>query len=110
MDYKLAMEHRDVALRPEHLVASGRSRENVLELIQALEEVAEPVKVVRKPRPLSSDPNDDMVLDVAINGAAEGIVTNSTKHFLRAAKRFAIPVFPPADLLQILRKGEGDAN
>ena len=52
MDYKLAMEYREVALRPEHLAASGRSRANVLGLIDALESVAEPVKVVLKHRPL----------------------------------------------------------
>jgi putative PIN family toxin of toxin-antitoxin system len=110
MDYKMALEYRDVALRPEHLAASGRSRENVLGLIEALEEVAEPVKVVRKVRPLSSDPNDDMVLDVAINAEADAIVTNNTKHFAAAARNFGIPVISPSDLLRRIRKGDPDAD
>jgi predicted nucleic acid-binding protein len=45
---------------------------------------AEPVEVVMKTRPLSSDPSDDMVLDVAINGQAEALVTDDTKHFVGA--------------------------
>lgn len=110
MDYKMALEYRDVALRSEHLMASGRSRENVLGLIGALEEVAEPVKVVRMDRPLSPDPNDDMVLDVAINGHADGIVTNNIRHFAAVGKRFGIPVLSPADLLQQIRRGGPDAD
>jgi len=110
MDYKIALEYRDVALRPEHLAASGRSRENVLGLIRALEEAAEPVKVVRKLRPLSPDPDDDMVLDVAINAMADGIVTNNVRHFAAVGKSFGIPVFTPAELLQQIAKGGQDAG
>lgn len=34
MDYKIASEYRDVALRPEHLAAARRSAETVLDLLQ----------------------------------------------------------------------------
>ena len=106
MDYKIASEYRDVALRPEHLAAARRSEESVLSLIGSLEGVAEPVQVVNKPRPLSSDPNDDMILDVAINGQADAIVTQNTKHFTTAARRYGIKVLSPADLLEALRDEE----
>jgi len=33
-----------------------------------MEAFAEPVEVVMKTRPLSRDPSDDMILDLAING------------------------------------------
>ena len=36
---------------------------------------------MHKVRPLSVDPNDNMVLDVAINGRADAIVTLNKKHF-----------------------------
>jgi len=87
MDLKLGLEYRDVALRPEHLVASALSETEVLELIEALEAFAEPVEVLTKTRPLSPDPNDDMILDLAINGGAEALVTNNTKHFLAAGRQ-----------------------
>ena len=49
-----------------------------------MEAFDEPVEVVLKTRPLSSDPSDDMVLDVVINGRAEALVTNDTKHLVGA--------------------------
>jgi putative PIN family toxin of toxin-antitoxin system len=106
MDYKIASEYRDVALRPEHLAAARRSAETVLDLIGSLEGLAEPVQVVNKPRPLSSDPNDDMVLDVAINGQADAVVTQNAKHFTTAARRYGIKLLSPRELLKTLREKE----
>ena len=99
MDLKLGLEYRDVALRPEHLAASALSKREMLELIEALEAFAESVEIVHKNRLLSTDPNDDMVLDVAINGQAEALVTNNTKHFAESGKRFGVPVLSPAELV-----------
>jgi hypothetical protein len=62
---KLSLEYRGVALRSEHVRASALSKREILELIEAVEAFAEPAEVVVKTRPLSSDPSDDMVLDVA---------------------------------------------
>lgn len=106
MDYKIASEYRDVALRPEHLAAAQRSAESVLSLIASLEGLAEPVQVINKPRPLSSDPNDDMILDVAINGQTDVIVTQNARHFTTAARRYGIKVMAPAELLEALREKE----
>ncbi len=61
-----------------------------MELIEALEAFSEPVEVLIKTRPLTSDPDDDMVMDVAINGVAEALVTGNTKHFASAGKRIGI--------------------
>ena len=105
MDFKLGLEYRDVALRSEHVRASALSKREILELIEAVEAFAEPVEVVVKTRPLSSDPSDDMILDIAINGRAEALVTRNAKHFIGAGKRFGIPVLTPAELLEKMRKG-----
>ena len=103
MDYKLACEYRDVALRVEQLHTSGRSRAETVAVLDALEAVAEPVYVAFRHRPLSSDANDDMVLDIAINGNADAILTNNTRHFREAAKRFHVDVLTPAELLSRFR-------
>jgi predicted nucleic acid-binding protein len=103
MDVKLGMEYREVALREEHVTASNLKAGEILELIEALEAFAEPIEVVTRLRPLSPDPNDDMVLDLAINGRADAIVTANTKHFAAAGKRFGILVLSPAELLEELR-------
>jgi putative PIN family toxin of toxin-antitoxin system len=110
MDLKLGLEYRDVALRSEHVRASALSKREILDLIEAVEAFAEPVEVVMKTRPLSPDPNDDMILDLAINGQAEALVTSNTKHFARAGKRFGIPVLSPAELLEKMRKGNEDGD
>jgi len=105
MNLNLALEYRAVAVRKEHLLASVLRKAEILDLIDALEAFAEPVEVFWKMRPMSEDPNDDMVLDVAINGRASALVTNNVKHFAAAGKRFGIAVLRPAELLQKLRKG-----
>lgn len=106
MDYKIAAEYLDVALRPEHLTASRQTSGKILTLIEALEELAEPIQVSVKPRPLSSDPNDDMILDVAINGRADALVTQNAKHFRVPGNRYGIHVLSPVEFLTALRKGE----
>jgi predicted nucleic acid-binding protein len=103
MDYKLGLEYREVAFRPEHVGASELNEAEILELIEALEAFAEPVKVVSQPRPLSPDPDDDMISDIAINGHAEALVTGNVRHFATAAQHFQIPVISPADLLRRMK-------
>jgi predicted nucleic acid-binding protein len=106
MDYKFGCEYRDVALRPLHLQAAQKSEEDVLHVIANLEQRARSILVKYKPRPLSSDPNDDMVLDLAINGFADAIVTQNARHFFAAAARFSLAVLSPMELLHQLRDKE----
>ena len=110
MDFKLGLEYREVALRPEHVNASVLNRGEILELIEALEAFSEPVEVLIKNRPLTSDPDDDMVMDLAINGGAEALVTGNTKHFASAGKRFGIPVLSPTELLEQIRSRKQDGD
>jgi putative PIN family toxin of toxin-antitoxin system len=102
MDYKLCCEYRDVAMRPEHLKAANMTRKLMAEFLDLFERSAEPVNIVRKYRPLSVDPNDDMVLDVAINAGADAIVTHNVRHLLPGALRFQIKVMRPGEFLRSL--------
>ena len=104
MDYKLACEFRDVSLRAEQLRISGKSRTETATILDALEAIAVPVFVAFRHRPLCPDAGDDMVLDVAINGSADAIVTNNTKHFQEAAEPFGVEALTPAELLTRKRK------
>jgi putative PIN family toxin of toxin-antitoxin system len=105
LDYKLVCEYRDVALRLEHIAASRGTSEAAEAVIDALESVATPVFVAVMHRPLSQDENDDMVLDVAINGRADTVVTNNVKDFKQAARHFGIKVRTPRELLMEIRDG-----
>jgi putative PIN family toxin of toxin-antitoxin system len=104
MDSKLAYEYRDVAFRTQKLHGSGKSREQTAAILDLIEAQAEAVNIYFTPRPLSPDPNDDMVLDVAINGNASAIVTFNSKHFREAAARYNIGVLTPAELLAEISK------
>ncbi len=104
MDYKLACEYRDVALRREHLHASGKSISETAVILDTLEAIADPVFVAFRHRPLSADADDDMILDVAINGNADAIVTNNTRHFLEAGRPFNVAALTPAELLKSMRE------
>lgn len=106
LDLKLVCEYRDVALRPQHVAASGKTLSDAEAVILLLEAIATPVIVMLKPRPLSQDPNDDMVMDVAINGHADFVVTNNVRDFEPATERFGIPVLTPREFLIALRRGE----
>jgi putative PIN family toxin of toxin-antitoxin system len=99
MDYRIACEYRDVALRAQHIEKSNLSAEEIEHLIVTLEGIAIPVEILWRHRPLSIDPNDDLILDLAINGYADAIVTNNLRHLHESAKPFGISVFDARTLL-----------
>lgn len=96
-------EYRDVALRSKHLLAGRKTSPAVEGIIDSLQAVAAPVLVGVKHRPMSTDEDDNMVLDLAINGAADVVVTNNVRHLSRATD-FGIRVLTPGQMLAELRK------
>jgi predicted nucleic acid-binding protein len=48
------------------------------------------------------DPDDEMVLDAAVNGQVEAIVTFNVRDFLPGARRFQLDVLTPAQTLRRL--------
>jgi predicted nucleic acid-binding protein len=46
------------------------------------------------------DPGDEFVLEAAINGFADAIVTHNTVDFTQAAPRFGIEVFTPGRIIE----------
>jgi predicted nucleic acid-binding protein len=67
----------------------------------------EPVQIRFIWRPQLRDPDDEMVLDAAINGHVKAIVTHNRRDFEPVARQFGIDVWSPAELLRILRKMKG---
>jgi predicted nucleic acid-binding protein len=60
----------------------------------------EPVEVHFQWRPQSREPNDEMVLEAAINGRADALVTCNVADFAGPADRFRISELRPGDLLK----------
>ncbi len=96
----LFLEYEDVLKRPEHRLAHGLSPEAIDGFLAELAALVEPVEVHFQWRPQSRDPNDEMVLEAAINGRADALVTYNVADFAGAAERFSIAVLRPADLLK----------
>ena len=53
-------------------------------------------------RPRLRGPDDEMVLDAAVNGRAHAIVTCNVQDFLPQARQFQLEVLMPADVLRRL--------
>jgi putative PIN family toxin of toxin-antitoxin system len=96
----LFLEYEDVLKRPEHQLAHGLGPSEVDEFLAELAVLVEPVEVHFLWRPQGRDPNDEMVLEAAINGRADALVTYNVRDFEVMAKRFKIPVMQPAELLR----------
>ena len=99
----LMIEYQAMMTRPEHLTASGLSADDVSVLLDAAAAVVEPVRLAFLWRPAVRDPDDDMVLEAAVNGQADAIVTFNRRHFATAARRFGLKVILPAQALEDMR-------
>jgi putative PIN family toxin of toxin-antitoxin system len=96
----LFLEYEDVLKRPEHRLAHGLTLAQIDEFLAELAALIEPIDVHFLWRPQSRDPNDEMVIEAAINGSAEALVTYNVSDFLAAGERFEIEILRPAELLR----------
>lgn len=99
----LAFEYEATALRAEHLLAAQANEAAVVNLIDVLIDVAEPVEVHYLWRPQLSDAGDELVLEAAVNGRADAIVTFNRKDYGSTPAAFGIDVIGPAEALRRIR-------
>jgi putative PIN family toxin of toxin-antitoxin system len=100
----LFLEYEDVLKRPEQRLAHGLAPDAIDEFLAELAALVEPVEVHFLWRPQVRDPNDEMVLEAAINGQADALITYNVTDFALAGERFAIPIFRPAELLKKVKR------
>jgi putative PIN family toxin of toxin-antitoxin system len=101
----LLLEYEAVLKRPEHLAFGGRTPAMTDAFLDALCRCCEPVNLYYLWRPRARDPSDDMVLETALNGRADRLVTLNTRDFAAAAQ-FRLAVAQPGELLCQLQKGQ----
>jgi putative PIN family toxin of toxin-antitoxin system len=99
----LWLEYKAVLTRRLHLTATGLSAAEVRDVLAALALVAEPVPIHFLWRPVLAHAEDEHVLDLAMNGRADMLVTFNQDDFVEASKTFQIEVVTPAAALQRLR-------
>lgn len=99
----LMLEYEAVLTRAHVLDRAGVTSADVVTLLDGLADICLPVAFDFRWRPVASDPNDDMVVETAVNGVADCIASFNTKDMARGAAGFGIPVERPALVLRRIR-------
>ena len=99
----LLVEYEAVLTRPEHLILGERSESDAQALIDIIADLAEWVVIDVLWRPQARDPDDDLVIDAAVNAGADTIVTFNRRDFGGAPGRFGIACLLPHEALETLR-------
>ena len=97
----LVLEIESVLCRPEHLAATGLSVALVQDFVDELCALSEPVQIHFAWRPMLHDAADEMVLEAAVNGQADALVTFNLKDFLPAASGLGVEVIAPITALRV---------
>jgi putative PIN family toxin of toxin-antitoxin system len=95
----LFLEYEAVLMRPEMLQALRLTEIEIAGFLDYLAALVEPVHLNYLWRPQLADVGDEMVLETAINGRADALVTFNARHF-GAAGYFGMEIVSPRDALR----------
>jgi len=95
----LALEFEEVLLRPKNREKYDYfTQEEISLIISDIVAVSHRTKLHFLWRPFLKDSFDDRVLETAVNGQANAIITYNTKDFAGVKKHFDIEILTPAEL------------
>jgi putative PIN family toxin of toxin-antitoxin system len=100
----LAIEYEAVCRRSEHREASGLSGQQVEIFLDAIIAMGEPVPTHFLWRPQLRDPNDEMVLEAAVNGRADALVTFNVRDYGGAGAQFGVDVLLPREAIARIKR------
>lgn len=98
------MEYEAVCNEPDHRLAAGLSEREVDIFLTAIIALAEPVETHFLWRPQLRDSGDEMVLEAAVNGRADALVTFNVRDFGKVPSRFGIEVMLPREVMARIRQ------
>lgn len=96
----LALEYEATCRLAEHRLASGLDLDQVGIFVDAVIALADPVESHFIWRPQLRDPGDELVLEAAVNGHADAIVTFNRRDFGAVPQRFGIELLLPVEALR----------
>lgn len=96
----LFLEYEAVLLRPERLASANATPDDVAAVLDGFAGVAVPVAFDYRWRPTGAHPDDELVVETAVNGYVDAIATFNIRHIRDAAARFGIVAERPGHLLQ----------
>jgi predicted nucleic acid-binding protein len=83
---------------------AGLSSRQVAIFLDAIVAMAEPVRTHFLWRPQLRDPNDEMVLEAAVNGRADALLTFNVRHYGTAAARFGVGILLPREAMARIKR------
>ncbi|MEI9893754.1 MAG: PIN domain-containing protein [Chthoniobacter sp.] len=96
----LYVEWQDVLTRPEHL-PPGTAGRDALAALRVLAKNAHLQDIYYLWRPFLSDPDDDMVLELAVAAGCRYIVTHNPRDFV-GARQLGVEILLPGEFLRIV--------
>ena len=99
----LVLEYEAKCTESKHYTAAGISHRSALNFVDTIATLAEPIDMHFFWRPQLRDPADEMVLETAVNGRANSIVTFNLRHYGDAPRRFGIEVLQPSQAIWRIR-------
>ncbi|HEV2693179.1 MAG TPA: putative toxin-antitoxin system toxin component, PIN family [Verrucomicrobiae bacterium] len=97
----LFIEYRAVLLRPQNLIQrSSAQAEGFLNFLLSTSHMQE---VFFLWRPSLPDPNDDLILELAVAAGCRYIVTHNLRDF-RGIEKWGITAMAPGDFLKLIKK------
>ncbi len=98
----LALEYEALCLAEDHWRPANLTFHEASIFVDAVIAMIEPVESHFMWRPQLRDPADEFVLDAAVNGRAEAIVTFNIRDFADAPARFGISLYTPSQAFRSL--------
>jgi putative PIN family toxin of toxin-antitoxin system len=99
----LALEYEAVLSRAQHRLAAGLSEREVTIFVTAVVAMAEPVTTHFLWRPQLRDPGDEMVLEAAVNGRADALLTFNVRDFGTVPAQFGVKILLPRDAIRRIK-------
>lgn len=100
----LFLEYEDVLKRPEQIAVHGISMRGLDHVLEDLASLTVAVHVDFQWRPQLHDAKDEMVLEAALNGRANRLVTHNLADFRVAGERFGLKISRPNEFLREMNR------
>ncbi len=99
----LVIEYEAVCSREKQILAAGLSEYETRLFLDGVVTLIEPVETYFLWRPTLHDPADEMVLEAAVNGRADAIITFNLRDYGDVPAKFGLDIYRPCDAIRRIR-------